>query len=586
MRLAIVTCLLLHASSVAAQQHYGRWSWDATLGGTQRGHRGFTERREIGRVDEKELRLALNLNGFVLHPALATLRVGVDAGLSRTSALLLNTRRWGLNANAGVLPLGAYPLTLYAQRSLYDHSLSLEEDPLRLLGLPDTSTNVGGRWWLKAGRLRGTLLGYDRGRLDYLSESSKSSRRSTAFVDWSRRGPRFQRHLRLDRRREELGPLDFSSNELSGAYEQRGNLTPAWRWETSAAGIHRELGSRTATASFDTLRTTQSFVRPLRQKDTLDLRYEGGLTSAGAVFQSHSAMGRYHWRGKPPWTVSPFAGFGLQALAGARVYAPQLGLAASWTGRARGLDLTANHALSYAPFLGAGSGPQRSESALSLDLGVFAGHGSALRQELDVSLSHNRLRSAGDALVNLPDLGASLIGTGTEDVLRGRLTLRWHWRAASLHAYSEGSWLQASGTVAARRPGYETLTHTIQLTNSRMSLTGNSGQSRTKGPSPQRLDFISGHLALHLLRSLQVTFAYRGDTRELRLAPDLESTRYEAGANLRLGAFFVDGRLFRSTDRSIGGVERRNDGFIVSFSRRLAGWLPFLTGVNTAGDIR
>jgi hypothetical protein len=291
-------------------------------------------------------------------------------------------------------------------------------------------------------------------------------------------------------------------------------------------------------------------------------------------------------RPSPTWTLTPYGGYGLQLANGTRLQAPQAGLSASWA-RAKGtLDLVVSEGVGVA-WLRTEGGPQ--DSSLSLSLGATVGQGEerGLRRELEASWARNRLRRAGEPLEGLPDLGVGLAGVGTEDSLRGRLTLRRRvGSSASLYGYGEASRRELAGVEGAGGPTVDTLTGTLQLAGRRASAAANVGTSRVGAPSDQTVQFWAGSLSLRPLRRLSLAASYRADRRDLLLAPDVDAERIEASADFAVGAFVLTGQVFQTTETPRDGLERRNRGLVVTLSRRLGGWLPIVTGVPDDGVIR
>ena len=579
--------LLVAAAPTAGAQRYGQWWWDASAGLTRRQYRNLLDGASLGTRDERDLDLGLRVNGFLLHPALLRFRLGLEASLSSYKARTrLDTRRFGLAGNVNVTPYGAYPLSLYGGRQLYDYSKLTEDDPLNLLGVPDAAWSVGGRLRLRRGVLRGTRLAYDRTSLGFVGDGAFGrSLREDALVEWDRSGRRFERRAHLDRRRQDYGVVDFRQRDWTATYDQRGPLDPRWRWEMFATGLHRDLTYGTSHSPIDSLRTSQRLIQTGERRDVLDLSYEGGFTrGGGASFQSHLLAGRYRLRRGPEWVVAPFAGYGFQQSGGLRAHVPSAGASATWTRRRGAFDLSLTGGAGYLLLLPTSGG---SDSALGLDFGASLGHGdeTRLRTELDLAWTSNRLRRAGESVADLPDLGASLGGTGTEDLFSGRLALRRRWRQFSLYSLSEGTRrdLRARlGTPAAR---LENLSETLQLGAPRVTLTGNLSGARVGGGTPQSLHSWYAALSWRPLRLVSLTGSYRADRRTLTLAPSLRGRRYEAQADVRVGAFVLRGQVFDTTEQS-AELERVNRGFVFSLSRQFAGWLPIVTGPPEGGVIR
>ncbi len=577
--------VLVIGSLPAGAQRYGQWWWEGSTALTRRHYENRPDAAPSGSIDERDLDLSLGVNGFILHPELARFRVGLEASLSSYNARRqLDARRWGADCNLSLVPRGAYPLSLYASRRRYDYSKLTQDDPLDLLGAPESAWSAGGRLRLRRGALRGARLGYDRTSLGFVSAARDASRREHAFVEWDRSSRRFERRAHLDRRTQDFGVVDFRLRDWTATYDQRGPLDPRWRWEMFATGIHRSLDYRASASAFQSVRTSQRLLRAGERDSLLELSYEGGLSrGSGLASQGHLLLGRYRLRPRPAWTLAPYAGYGLQRGEGRHAHAPQFGLAATWRRRAGAFDLSSSGALGYLALLHGGG----SDSTLTVDFGLGVGQGgdSGLRRELDLSWARARLRLAGESLPGLPDLGASLAGTGTEGLLSGRLTLQRRWRSWSLSAVSEAARRDLSAVLSPQAARVESWSETLQLGASRLTLTGNLARSRVRGATPQTLDSWYAALSWRPARLLSLQGSYRSDLREPNLAPDVRGRRYEALADAFVGAFVVRGQAFETRERS-GVASRLDRGFVFSVSRRFAGWLPFVTGPPEGGVIR
>ena len=579
--------VLLAADSASAQQ-YGQWSWEGALGGTARAYRNSLDVAPTSSYDELNADFALGVNGFLGHPAVGRFGLVGTAGLVNSKGVrTLDSRRWGVDANLSLLPQGRFPLTLYVTRQAYSYSQITQDDPLVLAGIPETSVGFGGRFRMRAGPLKGTLLGYDRSNVAYQEAGQKSALQETAFADWSRGGARFDQHLRLEHQRQDFGLVDYGIRDLTGNFDQTARLGGGWRWELFAYGVRRRLDFVGTVSELDNARTSQRFIDVMSPRSTLELSYDGGLSRGEeAEFQSHTGLARLQLRPSPTWTFTPYGGYGVQVARGTRIRAPQAGLSASWA-RAKGtLDVVINEGVGVA-WLQPEGGPQ--DSTLSASFGASVGHGEerGLRKEVEASWARNSLRRAGEPVAGLPDFGVGLAGVGTEDSLRGRLTLRRRvGNSISLYGYGEASRREFAGVVDATGATVDTLTGTLQLAGRRASVTGNVGTSRVGAPSEQDVQFWAATMTLRPLRRLSLAGSYRADRRDLALAPDIDARRFEASADFPVGAFVLTGQGFQTTETPRDGPERRNRGVVVTLSRRFGGWLPFVTGAPDGGVIR
>jgi hypothetical protein len=244
------------------------------------------------------------------------------------------------------------------------------------------------------------------------------------------------------------------------------------------------------------------------------------------------------------------------------------------------------------------SGP--GDSSLSLGLGASVGHGDErrLRSEVETSWARNRLRRAGEPIEGLPDLGVGLAGVGTENDLRGRLTLRRRFGSSiSVYGYGEASRRELSGLAdPAVREGtaapalgpatVDVLTGTMQVTTRRLTASGNLGTSRVETTPSQEVWFWAASLTMRPVRRLALDGSYRVDHRDFVLAPGIDARRVEGTAQLDLGAFLLKAQAFETTETPAGRPERRNRGVSLSLVRRFGGWLPIVTGAPSGGTIQ
>lgn len=585
---ATTSLLLLLLASSAHAQHYGQWSWEAQLGGGKRSYDNLLGSTPASSYDEGSLGLDLDVNGFILHPSFLKFRTSLDLYYSSyAEGSAPDTFRWGGRAELSYRPRGNTPTTLYFGKQLYDYSQVTGDDPLSLVRLPDSVTSFGGRLRVRRGLLNGLLAGYDGSLLSYAGAGTKDGRQQLAFLEWARASHRFQRSARLDWRSDDYALADYGISSLTGGYNHFGNLSDSWRWQMSLWGTHQTLDYAQRRSGNDNIRLVEVFQRPSPTGDLVELRYDGGYSQSTASLQTHRVEGRRQWRVRPGWFVSPFAAFGLQLSEGKSVSAPQAGVATNWQGRRGAIDLNTGGSLSYLlvtpGVLGTGS-----ESRFAFDASASAGHGddSRLRQELTLSASHNRFRLAGEAPADRPELNSLLIGTGTESRLRARLELRRRWRGVSASLWGETQRSEPTGTFESQLPGLQQNSGVLQLIGRRFSLTANVGDTRTTGLDQQSVRYFGGSVALRPLRLVSLTGSYRADKRNVSNAPAVDGDRYEAGADVRLGAFILRGLLFRTTERGFAGQERTNRGFNVALARRFRGWLPIVTQPFSQGDVR
>ncbi len=598
-RLALVALGALCASPAAAQR-FGQWWWEARVTGIFHDARRSIDGERISDVEQQEVKLSLDMNGFVVHPAIGDFRLGLDLYSSRIEGGSgLDTERLGVRTDLSLFPRGRYPIRFFFHRQDSDHAVG-DGGRSSFPGLLETSTRWGARARLRRGPLRGTLLGLEHSTLDPLApETDRAAARSYGhdrqFVDWSRRGDRLRHHARLEHSSRSFGLADLEIDDLALTLDQQGQLTPAWRWELSGAGVRRVFTADAGTGSrTDDFRLRSRLAHSLRGDDLLDLRSTLALTrvGSGAAAESYDLAVFYRWRGRPGLEVAPFAQYQSRSASGVGVDSPRAGLATSWNRRGETLDTLLSATASYGSARRDGSPASGVEKQSSLAF-AFSGsltHGTAesLRKELEVEVGRNEIRLSRDPLLELPDLGLPARPVGTEDSYRARVSLHRRWRSLSLNVWSDWSRRQSAGSVALADFESETLSSHLQVGFRRFSIQTSGGETRVAqtDPGAQEIRYLSARASWRPWRSLSLEAVYRTDTRRLAEVSDVEGERLEAQLDLRLGLLSLKARFFDRSERAGDGRELASRGLTLALSRRLAGWLPIVTGTQRRGVIR
>lgn len=584
-------------------QAFGQWWWDGVLGGSQRSFDNRVNGERVSRFDQRDFQLGLGVNGYIVHPAVARFRLGVDVLLSTVeSGRVLDTDRLGYSGTLNVLPRGSYPLTLYARRQQFDYKGLTLDDPLLFVGTPETSTSWGGRLRLRRGPMRGTLLGLDHTQVAYMGELDRDRVEDRQFADWAGASESMRRHVRLERDYRDFGPASFAIENLTLNLDQHGEIRPreagpSWRWDLSTSALRRNLDVGERELSIDTLRLQNLLNRRVRaERDLLTFSYEGDWVRDGTfdAVQSHAATARYSWQRTPRWEITPFVRLGVQRGGLSALEAPQAGVSSTWHRSWSAADASLTGSLSYLLLRRReeGGGSARSSTVGSSLAASFAhGKREGLRKEIELSAARSELRASGQPILDLPDLGASLAGLGVQDLYRGRFSLERRVGRIELTTFFEWSRRESASDEVADAAGafeVETTSLNLQAAGSILSLLANAGQIRAQQQRTGRqdVDFASASLNLRLLRALSLRGAYRVDERRVLIAPNIDGTRAEVGFDLALGELVLQGQAFESRESVDGGSERMNRGYSVTLSRRLAGWLPFVSGTPRRGVIR
>lgn len=586
--LALVACATLVACPAVAQT-FGRWWLEGSVGLGQRRTRVERDDRVTSDNRQQELRLALALHGFVLHPTVGEFRLGVDLLLSEyEGGQRLDTDRTGFDAELSLLPRGAYPARLYARRQLYDYSRG-EGQSLALLRAPDTTTSVGGRFRVRKGPLRGLLVGAERTSFEILDRASEDELQERQFVDWSRPGGPTRHHLRLEHRLRDYGDFGLRVDDWTASIDESGRAGELWNWQISGLGIRRAVESRSREElETDSLRLRQRWYRPVREADLLDLSASLGLErpDAGSDLESYGASVFYRWRPGAAIEVAPFAQYLERRSDRFGNRGPRAGLSVSWT-RDGTLQSLLSARASFGEIERRVEDVTDRESQTSIVLSGSLAHGDAdgLRKELEVEVGRNELRLARDPLLDLPDLGT--LASGDEDYLRGRVTVGHRWDSKWLRGWVEGSRIDAAALAVNGGFRTDTLSGAVQHGGADYSLQVSAGDVEVQRPDGTQTVRYSGLAATWTpRRGSRVRVSYRRDQRQLVLAPRVDGERLEALLQLGLGQLTLEVGAFATSERLAGEPDRENRGVNWTVRRGFAAWLPIVTGSRRKGVIR
>lgn len=588
--LAFVAVLLVWAAPARAQR-YGQWSWNGGIGIGQRNYQNDAGDGTSG-YDEKELRLSLGLNGFILSPAVAGFRLGADALFLRiTDTGSRNTVQWGGRGDISILPQGAVPVRLYASHQRYEFAQETSS-PVYSSGTPDFSTSAGGRVRIRRGFLSGLLTGYDWSRLSFVEPGTAPQDRGIGFVDWVVPVPRFQPHVRVERRDEEYGGFGYSFRDWVAGYDHRGPVLGSWTWQLSASGLDRRTSYDVGPSSTTrTARVQSNLVRPVGPRGSFSIDYGLGYGdgSGGASSVTQIGTARYIVTFNRGFTGSSSVSWTSARSGDFSSDGPQASLNVGWSGQSGPWSSSVSLGADYLWLRQAQAGSVDSSNGWGGNAGFTLAHTSrsSLREELSLSAGRNELRPAGLLDRDLPELGMGIPVARTEDRGTARLSV-----SAPLGRVSTSLW----GEVERRRNSEdfespvdyrlerETLSATVN--GSRLGLAMSAGSTRVKSLTDQEVRYVGASLTLRPSSWLNVGGSFRLDRRHLTASPETDAWRGEALAGMALGAFRLTGTGFLAEETVADGSRRKNRGFTWSLSRGFDGWLPFISAPVRRGTVR
>ena len=590
-----VLCILAATTSVRSNEDDGRWWWDSELRFSQQETSNVVNGVDAVGYDQQDLQVTLGLNGYIVHPMVASFRVD--------TSWLVNTiengadtghNRYGLGAELNLIPRGTNPLSVYYRKSIFDFSQPEGNTTTASRGIPDTTTRWGAHTRFRKGALRGTLLGVEHRDNDFLDPATRKGVYDRQVVGWARQGDDGRHHVRLERQVQEFGVGDLDTDDLTLVVDERWSLVPNWSWELSGDGLRRETSRASQPArEVRDYRLTNRIRGRVRQKDTVDFRLSLGTTEydLDPSIDVQRASVFYRWRHRQAWVVAPFVQFDRQSRADRSLSSPSAGVFAHWNGTAGAFDTRTTARASFGTIREKMIGGTNEERREAYGLTASFAHGaySSLRQSLELEWFTNEFRVQRERIVGLPDLGFAGSRLGAEDSYRARFNIGRAFDSRSISAW--GEWSRRSGTSGAFGSGLESVSWRggAQWAMHGISFQGDFGETtveQTTASVEQRIEFVTFLATWKPLPYLSFRTAYRVDQRSLDLLPDIDSTNIEATMRLRLGLFSLDTSVYERTEDMPAGGRRQNRTIRWMLTSRFGGWLPIVTGTKRRGVIR
>lgn len=616
----------------ATAQAYGQWWWTGNVGLGQRAYI-----REANGIDSSEFKesyidLDVGIEGFILHPMIASFNVGTNFRLLRTEGGGRDSNLVGFNGEVAWLPRGAFPGRVYASQQSFDFFDPLAADPLLPLRLPDTVLNYGISQRLRRGLLSGTVFGLSRSEIDYVDPRSGSDEFDRAFVDWQRTLGRFNNALRIERRSQSYNALELEIANNSVVFTERARLSDLWRWNGSVNGLQfRRLSERTK-IELDTLRARNQVLRRNQNRSLLELRHD--FSASQDRGKSSSVRGNnlgisYRWFLGAGWNVGPFASYGVVSESGGQrtTQRPAGGVTVSWSRQAGKLQATANGRFGYGV-----TKTEFEDESLENSGFVAAANASISRTwskrnklGMEGGLFRNDLRDETLYVPGLPQFDIPILLVGVQDGYRLRLLTSRSGRAGSLDGYIQ--WSARRNTRNSDNlsddllPDFDSnsITASLQLLWRELTLTGTGGTTSISaidrstgnpvqcniengvqicrpdpiGSAPEEeshrdlTQFAGLRASWKPIRWLTFRANYRFDQRDLFLLEnELDNQRVEVGVSIRIGFVTLEADAFSWSFEVQDGSTRRSDGFRWRLRRGFAGWLPIVSAPQRRGQIR
>lgn len=585
--------LALGAARPAAAQQYGQWSWDAAVTLGQQFYRNSEFQGVPGTSYQQTTgSFSLGLTGYAFDPAIVGFHLGGDVyvGDYRPAA----TERqvgFGGSASINILPRSILPITAYASRRKYDYSGITTTDPLALLTFPQWSTAYGGRARVRRGFLGGLLLGYDRNEIEFVDSTVPRQVNETMFGDWSGNIGRMVPHLRIERRFQDYGYIDYRSTDWTATFDQHGPLWKSWRWDLSAVGFRRDsvFGVDQDPTRVDSMNLVNSFSYTTARNDSLNIGYSLGVgrTPGVPTGTSQNASLSYAWNIGSGFTATPTASYYWGRFGDSSNDGPQAALNVGWNRQLDAWAISLNANGSYYDLKTTTPDASGKDSGYGWGGGFYVAHGTeaTLLKSVEASYSRNQIQQVA-ALTIAP--GTGLYGIGPSTRATGRVSVSKAGGRSRFRFYVDGSQQEATQpTDAATTYTVRSVVGVAEIGYDWATASGSWGKSKSTAFDTQNVKYWSASLNLRPSSNVTAIGTYRRDQSEQVGTPDVDSWRGEATLSLRFGEFFLGSTAFYVSQVVPGSDSNLiNRGLTWTLTRGFSGWLPFVSSQQRRGVVR
>jgi hypothetical protein len=591
-RFLLAGTLFLALTRSGLAEEYGQWHWDGSISYSDRNHRFESDGRETSSYEERSLGLGLGVDGYVLNPAIASFRLGLDAVFEKyASGFTLDQKRWGGRFDARILPLGIVPIRLYFDRHEIRFDGLGSDDPLAARSRPSVSTSLGGGVRVRSGPLTGLRASFDSTILEPLDPDEKNRTEERETLEWSGSTRKFQHHWQIDRVARVYGYPDVRIDDTTLTIDEHGRVAPLWRLDATFQAIRREYKWDGLESIGTELGRFGAHLVRVNGRDSVDFGYTADLTRTrnSPDVESHSFVARAVWRPTSTLQVIPSVGFDFQKSDGTTFEAPNAGLSANWNHPGT-VDVSTNGSASMVWIDWSSPDIDRRETVLRILAGTSIGAGAAdrLRGTLELSWARNDAREVGESRPELPDLGANLGGIGIEDRTRIRFVLSRQTQNSGGRIQLDFTRRESDAGLATNRFTADDTTALADLTWGSLHAFANAGRSELDSElaARQSFDYLGAGLGWSPWTGTSLRASWRADTQKVAWGPDIEGRRGEAELAVDVGAFRIRGTAYLNSERFEEGSERVDRGFVASISRTFGGWLPIISAPERRGVVK
>jgi hypothetical protein len=587
----LVLILLLGFAPPAETQSFGRWWWQAQVGIEQWSNENRTADTSLSKYGQLGLRLSGSLNGFVVHPSIASFRLDLDTLFSRfDDSVLSASDDFGGGLELKILPRGGYPLRLGFKSTSFAYGLPPDGDPATLLTRPDRTFEWLGDWQVNRGLFRGLLLAFNRTNIDFLDPEAREGIHEQNLVQWSRTTGKIRHQIRARRRYDLYGTRDFEREDLALYLDERSIQTAPWSWMFTGSGISYTTKSNGREDNVDQFRVFGKAFRPIRRADRIELELNGDSfrTEAEGASLRYGLRGSYRWYPKPHLQVAPFLGYVAQDSDTISFRSPRIGLSVIWNRQGPKLRSVLGFTSNTGQVRTSGTTEDSDQRQTSFALTETLTYGNPRRllAELELGLSHNELDLRRRPLFD--DESDLIRAFERDDTARVRTKLRRIWGPRNLNFWLDWEHMDSSGELQPIPFVSDTFSANLQYTDRKISAiatVGDTSIDRLEGNN-QELRFGTASISWRPLYFLRLDAYYRANRQSLILAPSLDTQSVEMRLHVEMGLLIFEARVFEATEEFVDSPSRTNRGFNWSVRRRFGGWLPIVSAPKRRGTIR
>ncbi|MGB6847674.1 MAG: hypothetical protein WBG05_05655, partial [Thermoanaerobaculia bacterium] len=532
---------------------FGRWWWQAQVGVEQWSNENRTADARLSKYGQLGLHLSGSLNGFIVHPSIASFRLDLDTVLARfDNSTFSTTDDLGGGLELEILPTGSYPLRLGFRSTSFAYGLPPDGDPAILLRQPDRTSLWLGEWQIRRGIFKGLLLAFNRTNIDFLDPEAREGVHEQNLVQWSGNTGKVRHQLRLRRRLDVYGTRDFEREDLAVYLDERNIKGALWTWMFTGSGILYSTKSNGRVDDIDQYRVFGKAFRPIRRADRIELELNGDSVRTTTQDPSlrYGLRGSYRWYPKPQLQIAPFLGYVAQESDTISFRSPRIGVSVIWNRQGPKLNsvlgFTSN--TGQVTTSGATETSDQRQTSFALTETLTYGNPRRLLAELELGLSHNELDLRRRPLFD--DESDLIRAFERDDAARVRTKLRRIWGPRNLNFWLDWEHQDSSGELQPIPFVSDTFSANLQYTERKFSAiatVGDTSIDRVAGNN-QELRFGTASISWRPLYFLRLDAFYRANRQNLILAPALDTQSFEVRLHVEMGLLIFEARVFEATE--------------------------------------